>query len=517
MDETENYHIPEERKFSELLMDAPVGMTIIKCPEMTIMMANRMALGLRNQNWEDVKGKSWYEVFPDLAAQGLDKIIHEVMKTGENYSCNQMPLKVQKDGNEYNYFIRLTYQPLKNSIGEVTAVVATGIDVTDFVLARQKIEESESKYRGLFQTMNQAFAIIRIIFDKEHRPVNYKFLETNPAFEHHTGLRNAVGKTIKELIPEIEDFWIETYGKVALTGESITFTQDALKLGRTYDVHAYKVDKFTDRVAILFTDTTERVKEEQDRLRFSKELEAKVDDRTRELARVNSDLKRFAHIASHDLREPMRKISTFNSLIKEEYGHLLPSRAHAFIARIENSIQRVKTMIEGVHDYMSGDILLSEFEAVDLNETVENVRNVLGKIIKSKNAQIIVGALPVIEAVSSLIQRLFCNLVHNALKFSQTGVPPVISINSTSIRKKGKEYARITIKDNGIGFETIYSEKIFEPFTRLNPKDYYEGAGLGLAFCRKIVKWHKGTITATGRVDEGATFYILLPYKQGKD
>lgn len=381
----------------------------------------------------------------------------------------------------------------------------------------ENFEENELKYRGLFQKMNQAFAIIQVLFDDQRHAVDYKFLEVNPAFEKQTGINTPIGKTVRELIPSIEEFWIETYGKVAITGESVTFIQSTSKPEKTYEVHAYKVDKVTDRIAIIFTDISERRKAEQDRIRFTTNLEAKVEERTKELERVNADLKRFAHVASHDLREPMRKVSTFNSLVREEYGSILPERALSFLAKIDSAIHRAKALIDGVHDYMSGDILLSGFEPVDLNEVIENIKNVLRKLITLKDARINVSNLPVIDAIPALIQRLFCNLIHNSLKFSRNGLQPVITIIYEPTRIEGKDFAKITVEDNGIGFDSVYSEKIFQPFTRLNPKDHYEGAGLGLAFCRKITYWHKGTITAKGQINEGASFYVVLPYKQEKD
>ncbi len=377
-----------ENYFNVLLKEAPVGIVIIKCPEMEILMANRMAVSMTYNEWIDLRGMSWYEVFPDLAKLGFDKIIKRVIESGEVFSATEMPIKITRGDNEFEFYINVTYQPVKDNAGKVTSIVATGIDMTEFVIARQRMEE---------------------------------------------------------------------------------------------------------------------------------ELTKRVAERTRELELANADLKRFAHMASHDLREPIRKISIFNSLIKEEYGKLLPERAINFLSKIENSFQRLKTMIEGVHDYMSGDLLVTEFHQVDLNEIIDNVRHILSKPMTSKNAQLIVDELPVIEGIPALIQRLFCNLIHNGLKFTRKGVSPIIKIEYEPVIISGKEYAGITLTDNGIGFEETYSDKLFEPFTRLNPKDMYEGAGIGLAFCRKIVYWHNGSITATGKLNEGSSFHIILPFKHERE
>ncbi|MBA3664494.1 MAG: PAS domain-containing protein [Bacteroidetes bacterium] len=244
----------------------------------------------------------------------------------------------------------------------------------------------------------------------------------------------------------------------------------------------------------------------------AEQLELLVKERTRELQRSNEDLQQFAHVASHDLKEPVRKIKTFLNIIQSEYGNLLPAQAQNYMMKLHRSADRVKSMIEGVLKYSSLDSPeLDSVEKIDLNTVFKNVLNDLDLVIQEKHASIEILKMPAIEGFPTLIYQLFYNLINNALKFSKKDVRPVIKVSSEIIDNR---YVRIVLEDNGIGFDESQAKKIFGTFMRLHPKDQYDGTGLGLALCKKIVERHRGEIVAKGINNVGAVFVVSLPLTQ---
>lgn len=244
---------------------------------------------------------------------------------------------------------------------------------------------------------------------------------------------------------------------------------------------------------------------------FTEELHRLVAERTIELQRSNEDLRQFAHVASHDLKEPVRKVKTFNSRIIDEYADALPAKVRTYLDKIESATDRMYSMIEGVLKYSNIEYIDSAFTSVDITEIIRNIESDLEVLIAKKNAVISITDLPTITAVPVLIYQLFYNLILNSLKFAKAGESSRINISCTFIKEDEKNFVKIILSDNGIGFEQEFEQTIFETFTRLNPADKYEGTGLGLALCKKITERHHGSISATGKLNEGTVFSILLP------
>ena len=255
-------------------------------------------------------------------------------------------------------------------------------------------------------------------------------------------------------------------------------------------------------------------------------LEHKVKQRTqdlisknKELALSNHELQQFAWVASHDLKEPLRKIQTFNYLIKEKYLHSNHDAA-PYIDRAIKSSKRMSELIDNLLQY-SRLSATPAFENVDLNTLLEDILADLEVSILEKRAVVHVGPMPVINAVSSQIRQVFQNLISNALKFSREDVGPSISISSEYIAEKELEspavasgdYCRITISDNGIGFDEKFLDRIFVIFQRLHTRESYEGTGIGLAITKKIVEKHDGLITAKSKENEGTSFIIIIPVR----
>ncbi len=256
-------------------------------------------------------------------------------------------------------------------------------------------------------------------------------------------------------------------------------------------------------------------------------LEHKVEERTTELKQVNKDLEssnaelqQYAFIASHDLQEPLRKITTFSRIIEERFVQKTPE-AMEYINKIISSSERMRTLINDLLDY-SRISAEPKYIYTDLNKIVNETLLDLEVSINEKKAQFQIDKLPFAEVVPEQVTQVFQNIISNALKFSKKDVTPFIKISGDLIYEKSLEsrtsatgnYCRIIVTDNGIGFHEIYIDKIFNMFQRLHGKAEYMGTGIGLSITKKIIENHNGFITAKSKENEGSSFIIVLPVKQ---
>lgn len=249
---------------------------------------------------------------------------------------------------------------------------------------------------------------------------------------------------------------------------------------------------------------------------FAEELGKQVKERTVELERSNDDLLQFAHVTSHDLKEPVRKVRTYTSRLREEFAVVLSEKGLAYIDKVEHATHRMFSMIEGVLNFSSMNAAAQSTEQIDLNEIIDSIESDIEVLIQQKNGSLEKSKLPTIEGSTVLVYQLFYNLITNSFKFSKKDVKSVVTISSSLVKKNSMQFVKITVKDNGIGFDKKYIPQLFNAFSRLHSKDKYEGTGLGLALCKKIVGRHGGSIVADGEENEGAVFTILLPIKQSK-
>lgn len=254
-----------------------------------------------------------------------------------------------------------------------------------------------------------------------------------------------------------------------------------------------------------------------------KELNRQLLENIARLESANKDLDRFAFMASHDLQEPLRKIRIFSDLLYVKYKEILDEDGKMNIVRIQGAAERMQALIKDILTFSKISIEKGSFVKTSLNTVVEEVLNELDSTVQEKNAKVIVDRLPTLQVNPGLIRPLFYNLISNALKYSKKNTPPVVNIRSempingqeTDLKlPETNKYCRIFIQDNGIGFDQKYSEEIFGMFKRLHLSTEYEGTGIGLALCKKIVEEHNGFISAKSKVNEGSTFIISLPVKQ---
>jgi light-regulated signal transduction histidine kinase (bacteriophytochrome) len=237
------------------------------------------------------------------------------------------------------------------------------------------------------------------------------------------------------------------------------------------------------------------------------------------LEHSNNELKEFAFIASHDLQEPLRKIRIFGEMLEERSTGSMDARGMDYIQRMRDAAERMQKLLVSMLDFSRITNQKSPFVTVDLNQVLDQVLVDLDWQIEQNKAAIAVSDLPVITADPVLMYQLFANLVKNAIKFHKKDCPPVVRIFSPmpdSVSNNG-HMCSIWIEDEGIGFDEKYLDRIVQPFQRLHARDEYEGTGMGLAICRRIVNQHGGTIMAQSQPGIGSTFIVHLPYNQSNE
>jgi len=293
-------------------------------------------------------------------------------------------------------------------------------------------------------------------------------------------------------------------------------------VGSTTEIHEQITQKVTLRKAV--EERTRELKEANEELLLQnqeKEL------RTKELINANKDLTTYAYISSHDLQEPLRKIDIFIGRILESDEKNLSAAGNGYFNKIIKITRRMRTLISDLLAYSNTKNTPAKFENTDLTVILQDVVKELEMNIKEKSATVEMRQLCLGNIIPSLFYQLMQNLIGNALKFSRPDVTPHITIeskliagNEINIEKlsdqqekliPGKTYCHLSVKDNGIGFDPQYNERIFEVFQRLNASTDFEGTGIGLAICKRIVENHNGMITASGEINAGAVFDIYLP------
>lgn len=501
-----------ENNLRNVILQSPVAMTIIKGSHLIIEIANEKALEVWGRKNEEVINLPVADALPEIVEQGFVQLLQQVYVTGTAINGNEVPVQLVRSGKPETVFLNFIYQPLIDAYGKTEGIIAAGFDVTEQVVARKKIEESESRFRHL---ADESPMFVFIIEPDPLAPVSY----WNKTWLDYTGqtFEEAQGRAWDGIIHPDDLSIVMDFYVAAFTNKQPYFIP-AVRTKRhdgEYRWYAFKGNpryladgSFNGYVGVGFDVHEQKITEER--------LEFLVNERTKEMQRSNEDLQQFAHVASHDLKEPVRKIKTFASRLIQEEGKVFSENAKLYVSKINSAADRMNIMIEGVLNYSMLNAAQQKIELVNLNETLKSIENDLEILITQKKATIQYHHLPSVEGASVLLYQLFYNLVNNSLKFSKPGQPSLIKITSAIVQKNNREFALIEIHDNGIGFEQEFAGRIFETFLRLHSKDQYEGTGLGLSLCKRIVERHAGTIEAFSEFGKGADFFILLPLKQNK-
>ena len=518
-----------EQKVRAIVESAPFPIAVYTGREMRVELANQAIMDIWGKG-NDVIGKLFTEVLPELGNQEVFEQIATVFESGKSLHKRGQRLDLVVNGKSRPYWFNYSFTPLFDSAGEVYGVMNTGVDNTDLMLAKLKVEENEKNMRNTILKAPVAMCIFR---GPQHvvEIANERMIEL-----WGKTADDVMNKPIFAGVPEVKNQGFEqlldgvfTTGETfAAEGVPVTLPRNG-KIEQAYVnfVYAafYEADGQISGVIAVATDVTSQVIARQ-------KIEEVVSERTKELAEANSNLQRsnaelaqFAYIASHDLQEPVRKVSTFAQMLEQSLGNGVDERATRYLSKINTASSRMTTLIRDVLSYSQLSREKEVFEAVDLRDIVQNIESDFELLIEQKQAKIDYGDLPVVEAIPLQMSQLFGNLISNSLKFSRPGVPPHLRISTAIVTKEdaggnsvsngATRYYKITLRDNGIGFDQEHAAQIFNIFQRLHGKSEYAGTGIGLAMCKKIVQNHKGDIYAEGSVNDGAVFNVILPVSAG--
>ncbi|WP_084267773.1 PAS domain-containing protein [Azohydromonas lata] len=390
--------------------------------------------------------------------------------------------------------------------------------------AEEALRLSEERYRTLFERMNEGFCTVEVIFDAAGRPVDFRLESVNPAFSQQTGLLDAVGRRMRELAPQHEAHWFETFGHVAITGEPVHFEGAAKALQRSFEVHAFKVGQPGERrVAILFRDITQRKQAEGELQALNAALEQRVLNRTAELVTArdaaqsaNQAKSAFLATMSHELRTPLNAVIGLSHLLQQM---ALPPRAQGFVGHVAQAGEQLLALVNDVLDLSrieAGEMRL-ERVAFDLASVLDAVRAIVEPQALAKGLMLEFDAgadlAKMLTGDPLRLKQVLLNLLGNAVKFTLTG-----SIKLHVQQKAhgvGEVLLRFDVSDTGIGIAQQAQARIFEAFTQADSSTTrrFGGTGLGLSIVRHLVDMMGGELAVQSQPGQGSTFSVELPFR----
>lgn len=480
-----------------------------------------------NKAWETLTGRSRNE----LMDFGWADLIHEEDRESfvgmylENFARQsdwKGEFRIKDISGSYRSLLATGKALYENS--EFSGFISSSVDITDQVTAKAIVEHNEQTLRQLVLTAPIGICVLdapSLIAET----VNDSFLEiAGKPFE------SIMGHYYWDAFAEAAPYYATALQGVVDEGKPFYANEVALMLirhGKSEDIYVTFVYTPLKNLYGKVVKVIVWVLENTLQVTARQRIEEIVTERTKDLAEANdhlqksnADLAQFAYIASHDLQEPLRKISTYSSLLENATNGKLNERAVSYLAKISGSAARMHTLIRDVLTYSELSRENEQFLATDLNKIAQETRADYELSIEQQQAKIIIGDLPMITANALQMAQLFGNMISNALKFSRKNENPVLHISAHSTKIEDlvrhalppdKKYYTIRFADNGIGIAPENINKIFNIFQRLHRKSEYEGTGIGLAVCKKIALNHHGAIDAEGSSDGGAVFNIILP------
>jgi PAS domain S-box-containing protein len=448
---------------------------------------------------------------PILDEQSREQVFDELLKvylTGKQISVHH-----------FNQVLRKHVRVLRSRIHDgVLTIIQDHTEeyklIEELKEKTRQLEEQQSFTNSVLDSSLNAIYACKAIRNAEGKIRDLRFLQVNKAYTQIVGLsaEQVVGSTMLTLFPDVKDLGVlELFEQVLKTGEPLTREMKYSIRGtnRWYDYII--VRKCEDEVVVTFGDITS-----------TKEALLKLEKSMEDLKRTNANLEEFTYAASHDLKEPIRKVRTFADRLKAGLQSRLNEKELYLFSRLENATDRMKLLVDDLLAYSYVNLNSDMAEEVDLNNKIQLVLGDLELLVDEKDAKISIAHLPVIRGYRRQLQQLFHNLISNAIKYSKPGVRPEINITcrviagrdsglNMSAEEMNQEYYLIEVSDNGIGFGQKDAERIFNVFQRLHGNSEYKGSGVGLSIARKVAENHKGFLTAKGIPGTGATFQILLP------
>ncbi|MCF8128331.1 MAG: PAS domain-containing protein [Deltaproteobacteria bacterium] len=479
--------------------------------EGTLQLANPALKKFLNLTDEQLVGK--YNVLQDpvVERQGLMPLIRTVYEEGTSISFT-----ADWDGNDIraldlkgskSVIIEATMFPIFNPEGELTNVVLNWIDITERQGAQNALLENEARFRSLFENMYDGVAIYRAENDGD----DFVFMDLNKSGQTLSKVEKSriVGKKITEVFPGVTEMGLfDVMQRVYRTGKTEKLPITLYKDGRIFEWVDNTVFRLpSNEIVAVYRDESERHIAENEIRRLNKVLEQRVIERTEQLKETNEELEDFVYSVSHDLRAPLRSISGFAEIIDRRHKTSLNDEGRHYFENIIKASGQMGELIDDLLKFSRLGRKSIKVEAVALSDVFEAVMETLGDEIEKTKARIdIPKDLPVVQSDQRLMSNVIMNLLDNAIKYRKPDGSPVVEV--------GYEIAgralRLSIRDNGIGIEPEYQEKIFKMFQRLHSQTDYPGTGIGLAAVKKALQMMDGEIRVESASGKGSVFEIRL-------
>jgi PAS domain S-box-containing protein len=419
----------------------------------------------------------------------------EAVRTGKMY---QIEHRVRMADGSYRWHLSRGI-PAYNEQGAITRWYGTATDINDFKQIQETLRVREQRMNRLFEAN-----LIGIV----SRHASGKIVAANDAYLNIIGYSRAEIEAGSLSLSQITP---PEYQKL-----DQQCTEALVRQGYFKPYEKEYIRKDGRRVPVLIGYTL--FEDEQPEfigfvldLSELKQVQAELAEYAQKLKHSNEELENFAFIASHDLQEPLRKINLFGNSLRRHLHGKMPPEAEQHLDRMQNAVVRMQAMINGLLELSRINTHGGDFETVDLRQIAEEVVSDLEALTLSTGGQVIIGPIPPVQGDALQLRQLLQNLISNGLKFQGEGLTPVVQVKGERSQSGLQPQVTLIVADNGIGFEAGSAEQIFQPFVRLHGRSQFEGSGMGLAICRKIVERHGGQITAHSRPGEGSQFIITLP------
>jgi signal transduction histidine kinase len=469
-------------------------------------------------------GKKGCDVWPEIWPF-IYPLIEQVLTTGKPAWFEDQLVPIFRNGRIEDVYWTFSYSAAFGDDGSIAGVLVTCMETTDSVISRKKIEETvisrtaelhkahqsllkaNEYFQQLINMFKEPLQVLVPVFENG-KIVDFTYKLTNEAFSAYANTTPEAlkGKRVGHVFPG----YFQTTGfsnvvKTFVTGNSDTweihYNSDGLDL-----YNQMSATKLNDEVIVHFTDFT--------KLKY---LQLELMKNISELERSNQHLEEFANAASHDLKEPIRKIHLYITMLKQQLNVQLKEKELKTFEKIERATERMRLLVDDLLSYSYVSPVPHKKMEINLNEELKHVIEDLEHEIENRRAKVIIEGLPVVNGYKRQLMQMFQNLISNALKYSKADVQPEIVIaevrNEQENRKENGDgqYHVIKIKDNGIGFDEQYAEKIFHMFTRLHGNTEYSGTGIGLSIVKKVAENHNGFVKAESEPGKGSAFFVYLP------
>ncbi|MVM35458.1 PAS domain-containing protein [Spirosoma sp. HMF4905] len=540
-----------EAQMRSLVESAPFPIGVYVGRNMRIQLANQSIKAVFGKG-DDVVGKLYSELLPELSNQEIFEQLDHVYTTGTPFHAKNQRVDITVDGKLQPYYFNYSFTPLYDASGKVYGVMNTAAEITDLILAKQQLEKTESSLRGAIELAELAtwsmdvktsrfsyserfmdwlgFSESTKSMDEAYNPLPDEFRQSvadaiaatiapgsSGIYHNEHPIINRLTGQVRIISAQAQVFYDDAGEPLSLTGTAQDITsQRQLQIALEHQVQE-RTEELEAANEELSAINEELAATNEEYAATNEELE----EANQLYSRSNENLQRFAYVASHDLQEPLRKVQQFGDLLKSQYAAQLGDGI-GYLERMQAAASRMSNLIKDLLSFSRISTRQDASSLVSLNNVVGTVLGDLDLRIQETGALVTVDPLPRIQGDKSQLEQLFQNLLSNALKFRQPTIAPVIQVTARTVAnselspsiKPGRVtpmYHCIEVSDNGIGFDEKYIDRIFQVFQRLHSKSEFAGTGIGLAICEKVVANHGGAITAHSKPGQGATFSLYFP------